>query len=279
MSMKKIFAYIVVLFFAATLGANAVTITIAQMTDVHIGSADNEKTEHSLKHLTEAMDAINRRDDVDFVVFTGDNIDKSRPDDLKTFCKTTKKLNKPYYIIMGNHDAHKVAGIPKDTYMHYINLANKYQKSDAMNYQFPATKDVQAVFLDGVVPNIPSSHGYFSEDTISWLSKVLKKNKHKKVIIFQHFPLVPPRDEIARTVLHSRDYNNLLLLNNNVLLIASGHYHQGKVQTDDNGIIHISTPSLLSEAQYAIIKISYDDTFWGCPKDFKVDVEFLDVEK
>lgn len=279
MFMKRIFAYILVFFFAATLNASAKTITIVQLTDVHVGCSENEKTADSLKHLNEAIDAINKRKDVNFVVFSGDNIDKSKPEDLKVFCLTAKKLKKPYYIIMGNHDAHKVAGIPKDIYMHYINLASKYQKTDDMNFQFPVTDDIQAVFLDGVVPNIPSSHGYFSEDTIKWLRKVIKQNKHKKIIIFQHFPLVPPRDEVARTVLHATEYNNLLLLNDNILLIASGHYHQGKVQTDDNGIVHISTPSLLSEAQYAVIKISYDDAFFGCPKDFKVNVEFLDVEK
>ncbi len=277
--MKRIFAYIFILFFAATLSVGAKTITIAQMTDVHIGDVESEKTQHSLQYLKEAIEAINARNDIDFVVFTGDNVDKSRPSDLKTFCVTARKLNKPYYVIMGNHDAHKVAGIPKDTYMHYIDIANKYQKSDAMNFQIPVTSDIQAVFLDGVVPNIPSSHGYFSEETIAWFRKVVKKNKHKKLIVFQHFPLVPPRDEPSRTILHSADYKNILLLNDNILLIASGHYHQAKVQTDENGIVHISTPSLLSEAQYAIIKINYDEVFCGCPKNFKVDVEFLDIEK
>ena len=129
------------------------------------------------------------------------------------------------------------------------------------------------------MPNIPSSHGYFSEDTLAWFRKVLKKNKNKKVIVFQHFPLVTPRVEPDRTILHSDDYENILLLNSNILLIASGHYHQGRVQVDANEITHISTPSLFSEAQYAIIKIDYDNPCFGKATNFKVNTEFLEVER
>ena len=278
--MKRIFGYIFVLFFLATLSASAKTITIAQLTDIHIGCGKTGDTQEAMRHFKEAISEINARNDIDFVALTGDNIDKSNPKDLKAFCIEARAINKPYYIIMGNHDAHKIGGIPKDIYMHWINKSNKYQKTDSMSYEFPVSKDIQAVFLDGVVPNIPSAHGYFSEDTLAWFRKVLKQNKHKKVIVFQHFPVVPPRDEPTRTVLHATEYGNLLLLNNNVLLVASGHYHQGKVQVDENGITHISTPSLLSEAQYAIIKITYDDeAIFVRPKDFKVDVEFKDVAK
>ena len=277
--MKRFCAYFLVVFFAVTLCADAKTITIAQITDVHLGCAKVEKTQNTMEHLVEAIKSVNAREDVDFTVFTGDNIDKSKADDLKAFCLVAKKLKKPYYIIMGNHDAHKISGIPKDTFMHYISKVNKYQNTTEMNFQIPVTNDLRAVFLDGTVPNIPSSHGYFSEETMNWLKKNLKKNKHKKVLIFQHFPVIPPRDEVARTILHVENYKNILLLNDNVLLIASGHYHQGKIQTDENGIVHISTPSLLSEVQYAIIKINYEEKFFGRPKDFKVDVEFVDVKK
>jgi len=277
--MKKIFAYILVLFFVATSGANATTITIAQLTDVHIGCGASGNPEDSINHLKEAIAAINNRTDIDFVVFSGDNIDKSEAKSLKLFCGIAKTLNKPYYIIMGNHDAHKIAGIAKDTYMEYVNKADKYQKTKALNFEIPVTKDVEVVFLDGVVPNVPSGHGYFSEDTIAWFRKVVKANKHKKLIVFQHFPVLPPRDEPDRTVLHATDYGNILLLNSNILLIASGHYHQGRVQVDENGITHISTPSLFSEAQYAIITVDYDDPIFGYAKNFKVKTEFLDVAK
>lgn len=267
------------MFFALTLNVSAKTVTIAQLTDIHLGCGKTGDKEEAMRHFKEAIAQINANKDIDFVAITGDNIDTSKPKGLKEFCLSARAIKKPYYIIMGNHDAHKVAGIPKDTYMLCVNKLNKYQKKDDANYQFAINNDLQAVFLDGVVPNVPSSHGYFSEDTVTWFRKIVKENKHKKLLVFQHFPIVPPRDEPARTILHSTEYGNVLLLNNNILLIASGHYHQARVQTDENGTTHISTPSLLSEAQYAIIKVTYDDGFCSYPKNFKVDVEFKDVSR
>jgi len=273
--MKKIFLYIFILFFATTLFANAASVRIAQLTDVHIGPKDDAKTASSVVKLNAAVDAINCRKDIDVVVFTGDNIDKSNVNDLKTFCKIVRRLNKPYYVLLGNHDAYKLSGIPQEDYMKVIKKVNKNQKTINSNFTFSLNRDIQAICLDGSTPNIPSGHGFFGEETIKWLKKTLLKNRNKEIVIFQHFPLVPPQDKKQLRLLEPEEYASILENNRNILLVASGHYHVEKVTIDENGVYHISSPSLLISAQYRIIEVDYNKHGKKC---FEVKTELVDVK-
>lgn len=273
--MKKILLAIFIIFFAFTLSANAACVRIAQLTDVHIGPKEDGKTATSIDKLQAAVDSINCRKDIDVVVFTGDNIDKSNVNDLKTFCKIVRKLNKPYYIMVGNHDAYNVSGIPHEEYMKVIKLINKNQKTTKTSFTFPINGDIQAICIDATTPNIPSGHGFFSDDTIAWFKQTLKKNKNKEIVIFQHFPLVAPEEQKQLRLLDPDEYESILDNNKNILLVASGHYHVGAVNTDCNGVYHISTPSLLMSAQYRIIEIDYKK---GGHKKYELKTELVDVK-
>lgn len=273
--MKKIFLTIIILFFISTLHASATCVKIAQLTDVHIGATDDAKTSTSIDKLKAAVADINLRNDINMVVFTGDNIDKSNPKDLKTFCSIIKNLNKPYYVLVGNHDAYKVSGIPQEDYMKVIKKINKNQKTINTNFTFSVNKDIKAICLDASTPNIPSSHGFFGEETINWFKKTLLKNRSKEIVIFQHFPLIPPEEQKQLRLLEPEEYESILDNNNNILLVASGHYHVGAINTDQNGVYHISTPSLLMSAQYRIIEIDYKKP---SPKNFELKTELVDVK-
>lgn len=274
--MKKIFLAIVVIFFASTLCANAVCVRIAQLTDVHIGPKDDQKTATSIDKLKSAVADINSRNDIDLVVFTGDNIDKSNVKDLKTFCSIVRHLNKRYYVLLGNHDAYKISGIPQEEYMKAIRITNrKNQKTINANFTFSVNKDIEAICLDGTTRNIPSSHGFFGEETIKWFKKTLKENRDKEILLFQHFPLVQPEEQRQLRLLEPEEYESILDNNRNILLVASGHYHVGAVNIDENGVYHISTPSLLMSAQYRIIQIDYKKRN---PKCFEVKTELVDVK-
>lgn len=273
--MKKFFLLLVILFFASTLYADAVCVRIAQLTDVHIGPKDDTKTATSIDKLESAIQDINQHKDIDIVVFTGDNIDKSNAKDLKTFCSIVRKLNKPYYVLVGNHDAYKISGIPQEDYMKAIKKINKNQKTIETNFSFRINKDITAICLDGSTPNIPSSHGFFGENTIKWFKKTLSENKDKKIVIFQHFPLIPPEEQHSLRLLEPEEEASILDNNKNILLVASGHYHVGAVNIDENGVYHISSPSLLMNAQYRIIQIDYNKR---SPKCFEIKTELVDVK-
>lgn len=275
--MKKFFIYISILFLLLGSVAEAKTIKIAQITDTHLGSAVDDKGSDSVENLKKAIISINKQKDIDLVVFTGDNIDKSKMEDLEIFCKTIKKLKKPYYVILGNHDAHKAAGVAPKTYMNIVNKSNPYQKTDAQSYAVKINDDIEALMISGITPNIQSSHGFFSEETMAWIKQTLQKNRHRTVIIFQHFPLLPPYEDKEREVLYPDQYLYLLIRNPNILFLASGHYHMDKIQTDQNGITHISTPSLANEKQYRIIEINYKKAPLCKGKNYQIKTSLVDI--
>jgi len=88
--MKKIFLYLAILFFALTLNVDAKSVKIVQLTDVHIGDCAEGKTCNAMQNLNTAIVDINKRKDIDLVIFTGDNIDKSNLEILKKFLLATK---------------------------------------------------------------------------------------------------------------------------------------------------------------------------------------------
>ncbi|UKI42183.1 MAG: metallophosphoesterase [Candidatus Melainabacteria bacterium] len=93
------------------------------------------------KSLKWAIDELNKMNDLDFVVFLGDNIEKSNKESLKSFLNIVNSLNKPYYLVLGNQDAHKIAGITKDEYIDVVLNYNKNQKAFSSNYMFIPKKE------------------------------------------------------------------------------------------------------------------------------------------
>jgi 3',5'-cyclic AMP phosphodiesterase CpdA len=256
--MKKFILFILT-FLICTTAVYARNLKFVQVTDVHL-SADgctfsNRDVANSVQGLKNAVNSINKLQDVDFVVFSGDNIDSSSEDDLKVFCEITQKLKRPYYIIMGNHDAYRLGGMSKKTYLKILRKYDKYQKSENSYFCFCPNSQFIVIFMDGVTPTIPSTHGYFPDEMVNWLDNILEKYKDKKAIIVQHFPLLPPSNNKSHNVLEPEKYFEVLTKHKNVFAILSGHYHLEKVMYD-NGIYHISTPALVEPPyEYRIIEI------------------------
>lgn len=257
---RLLFSILFLLFVSPSLAEH---IRIVQVSDVHLSETKSNyhhrNVEESVPTLKKAIEEINKTDNVDFVAFTGDNIDDFKKAHLLKFLEIVKGLNKPYYIAMGNHDATEFSELPKETYMKIVKKHSKYQKKAEGNYYFKPNKDVVVIVLDGVINKIPSSMGYYSSDTITWLEETLDKFKNKKVIIMQHFPLVEPFEFESHRVKYPEKYLNLLKRSKNVKAVLAGHYHGYGLEKKD-GIYHIAAPALVSfESQFLIIDIDYDD--------------------
>lgn len=261
----------------------AKTIKFAQISDIHY-TVNGENVEYSSRNWKNSNHILNRTikkinaQDLDFVVFLGDNIDKSRSDYLEAFLKTASKLNKPFYICLGNHDAYKISGIPKEDYAKLVNKYNHDHKYNDFNYTFSVSSEILGMVVDGSFPVAPNSHGVINQKTMAWIDKTLDENKDKKVIIFQHFPLIEPYEKKTHTLVYKDRYEKMLSKHKNIIAVCSGHYHEPKVSKEENGIYHISAPSLGVLNSYQIVEIKYEDKMFKEPSDFKFDVQTLEVE-
>ena len=206
-----------------TFGANeafGADIKFVQIADSHY-AVNNEYSQDVLK---ETVKQVNKLKGVSFVVFTGDNINRPREEDLISFVRTANKLKAPYYLVFGDHDVYKNGGMSKINYIETVKDNHFFYRPSSPNY---VIKKQGFVFID----------------------KQLSKNKKTPVIILQHYPIVEPKERKSHRVYQPEKYFEILEKHNNVIAIVSGHYHINGEQMKD-GIYHISTPSLLIPPNY-----------------------------
>jgi 3',5'-cyclic AMP phosphodiesterase CpdA len=283
-TLKKLLL-ILFLFILSTTPILAKTSTFAIVSDVHLQPSNNSSSfTDSEKNLIFTMESINRNSDIDFTVFLGDSIDKSRLDSLYSFMNIVQKLKKPYYIVCGNTDAFDVGGISKDEFLEIIHDYNSKQSKKASNYYFKAGEDAYALVLDGSSYVVPNSHGRYLPEVLDKCEKILKYRKNDMIFIFQHFPLIPPSDKVSLYTLDDEYYLEKLKKYDNVVLIASGHFHTKKVVKDERGVLHISAPALSdindasgSGVAYQIVTVNYDKKMFQKPQNIKVDIKDVKI--
>lgn len=245
--MKKLLTLfsIFILFISPVTAKN---IKFAQITDMYYRSKSIT--------LTNIIKDINKSD-VDFVVFTGNNIGKTDITNLKKFLSDIKKLNKPYYIVLGNKDISKTHHLDKKTYMSLVRKSNIFHPKKT-NYTFKKG-DVVFIVVDGSKELIPTMSGYYSKETINWVNKQLTKNSMNKVVILQHFPLANKTDNEYYYTYNILEYMQMLSKHNNVLAVVTGHYNKND-EIIYNGVYHITTPRS-SDGSYKIIEIDVDNDY------------------
>lgn len=230
-----------------------------QITDSHFSVSGVEYSQRDVENsksvLEKTIKDINSVSGVDFVVFTGDNIDQADEADLKRFLTIANRLKYPYYVVIGNHEVFKSQDLTKKEYMKIVRKYSKNCRPDGPNYVFEK-KGFVFLVVDGAKEVIPGPAGYYKQDTLKWLDKKLTKYKGSKVIIFQHFPIEEPYYNRTHATYNKEDYKNVLKKHKNVIAIVSGHYHANGEKMVDS-VYHVSTPSLLEAPHnYKIIEVS-----------------------
>lgn len=226
--------------------------SITIISDAHL-SADKEQNHmtSSVKKLLSAVKQANV-DTSKYVVYLGDNVQSANRHDIALFSKIIAKTKKPYFVVLGNRDVSKSRNINKKE---YYRILNKFSSNKLKNLpSYKKEGEFVFIFLSGVNETFPSYRGYFKKAELSFLGETLTKFKDKKIIIFQHFPVVPPKEDEDRKTVRVEDYLNIISKHQNILAVVSGHYHTESIQTDENGIKHISVPAL-SSGEYEQIKI------------------------
>ncbi len=224
--------------------AKGKSVRFVQVSDTHYVS-ENEQADAWLKKLVKE---INKTENVDFVVFTGDNIDSPNAKSLHAFLRTVGKIKKPCYFVIGNHDVSTNAKLSKSKYLDIIRYHNWFSPAWKPNYTFEKNGFLFVV-VDGAKEIIPGPNGYYKQETLDWLDKVLTKNKKKQVIILQHFPLIEPRKMTSHKTYKAEKYLELLDKHENIVAVISGHYHQNH-EVMRNGVYHASAPAFGEEPHY-----------------------------
>lgn len=281
--MKK-FIFLLSLFFLMQTDCFAKTLEFAVVSDTHLIPSEHPVLfTESEKNIIFAVESINKNKNIAFAVFLGDCIDKSNMESLQSFMNIVQNLNKPYYIVLGNHDAYETGGIAKEDFIKFIHQYNKRQDKKETSFYFKASPDAYGVILDGSAWLVPGKHGRYLPEQLKEVEKLFKFKKNDMILIFQHFPLIPPNSNISHYTLDTEPYLELIKKYSNIVLISSGHFHKKNHIEDRNGIHHISAPALgtrinsSGSGQYEVIRVNYDKSFFTKPHNITVDVIDVDI--
>ena len=98
--MKALFLFLLFAFYLQTGNAQQCAVRFIHISDTHIGSPNGSAEEY----LRKTVEDINRRNDIAFVVITGDITEPGTDNELKQSREILGKLKLPWHIIPGNHD-------------------------------------------------------------------------------------------------------------------------------------------------------------------------------
>ena len=136
-----------------------------------------------------------------------------------------------------------------------LNEYDKDYKFDSLYYTFKPKKGFRVIVLDGSSNEKSCSEGYIPPEELLWLDEVLKKSKKDVVLIFIHFPVLPPFDSKNHEITNVNELKNVLSEYDMPMGIFSGHYHMTKI-TKKKNTVHVSTPSLAGYPNaFRIIKV------------------------
>lgn len=172
----------------------------------------------------------------DFIVNTGDQIaTPGNLDEWNKFWELSKVVTAPYFLTVGNHDAHPKAPGSEKIYREQVDLPGS-----ELYYSFVAGNALFAVldsFLDDQEKKITG-------EQFTWLEGALAKSKEKHKFVFVHHPLYPEKGKgkhNGRSLdSHPADRDKLqaLFVQQNVTMVFTGHEHLYLRKTVD-GIPHI----------------------------------------
>ena len=224
-------------------------IRFAWLSDTHIGNSTGEED------LLNSINDINKRNDIDFVIVSGDITESGRTNDFILAKNILEMLKVPYYIIPGNHDT-------------------KWSESGGEDFKKVFGGDKFIFKYNGINfiglhqgPILRMADGYFAQEDLRWLkSKIKKINKSEPIIFITHYP-------IDSSV--SNFYEFLNLVNGkNVKVILVGHGHTN-MKLNFSGILGVMGRSNLKGNQvsngYNIVDVRNDSILFYEKKcgDFK----------
>ncbi len=225
------------------------SLKFAQISDVHFYTGEDNTSfklrAESAKIFDDAISQVNETPNINFVMFTGDQIDKSFEKELTAFLPYAQKLNYPWYITFGNHDTCIGGYLTPQVYLEMVNKANPKFDFKKPYYSFSPQKGYKVIVLDTIIRDRLTSNGLIGEEQLKWLEEELDSAGKDIVLIFTHVPLVEPFESVGHRLLNADKVREIIEKHKNPIGVFQGHYHAAMIKQFDN-VLYVSSPSLVS---------------------------------
>lgn len=225
------------------------SLKFAQISDAHFYTGEDNTTfklrAESGNLLDDAINQINETPNINFVMFTGDQIDKSFEKELSAFLPHAQKLNYPWYITFGNHDTCIGGFLTPQVYLDMVEKANSQFNFKKPYYSFSPQKGYKVIVLDTIIRDRLTSNGIIGDEQLKWLDNELKSANNDTVLIFTHVPIVEPFESANHRLLNADKVKQIIEKYDNPIGVFQGHYHASRIKQINN-VLYVSSPSLVS---------------------------------
>ena len=261
----------------------------AVITDTHMalyGEDGMKMGASSTKIVESTVEALNKIDDLDFVMVTGDLLLDGEPWNLDLMKAYLDELRAPYYVIAGNHDFAPAkqakpdkppyVGVSKSTVI-WTFQGHGYRGPDAWWGADP----MPGLHLIGLDSNVPTHWGgHIASSESRWLDKELSANRNKvNVVICHHNFVAWCKDDEFGGKFDKFQVDNAAEIRKifekyapSVQLVLTGHRHIGLRHKKVNGINYIVHPAAVSYPnQYTLYTLT--------PTKVRYETKWIPIEK
>ena len=229
--------------------SHSTSLKFVQLSDIHfLENGQNttfKMTGASSQLLDDAIEQINEEQEIDFVMLTGDIIDKPFEKELRAFLPHIENLKYPWYFAFGNHDRCVGGYLTTSVYMDMVKKSNKNYNFNKPYYAFTPKKGYRVIVLDNIITDKVTTQGYLDEEQVLWLKKELEKSKRDTVLIFMHVPLIEPFTSPNHRLKNAVQVMSIIESYKNPIGVFQGHYHATRVVQHDN-VLYVNSPALVS---------------------------------
>ena len=238
-----------IMFFGLSAYSAQSSLKFVQLSDVHFSTLGHNTTfkltGDSPKLFDDAISQINEMQNISFVMFTGDLIDKSFEKQLRAFMEHVKNLNQKWYYAYGNHDTCVGGYLTPELFRSIVKEGNPDFTFDENYYSFEPQKGYKVIVLDSIIRDRITSNGEISEKQLNWLDNELKASQDKTVLIFTHVPLIEPFSSPNHRLNNSNAVREVIESYKNPIGVFQGHYHASKIRQIGN-VLYVNSPALVS---------------------------------
>ncbi len=198
------FMFFIVLFASGlNAGAKDCSFKFALITDTHVSNPLNNED------LMRTVEDINDVEDIDFVIHAGDVTEFGSDEELITAKKLLDGLDKPLYIVPGNHDSN---WSESGTNSFLRIFGSETFSFEHKGYTFMG-------MASG--PNMRMSPGQVPRENLTWFLEELEKtDPDRPLIVVNHYPMDPSLNNWFEVLDALRPFN--------VKLMLCGHGHTNK---------------------------------------------------
>jgi predicted MPP superfamily phosphohydrolase len=228
-------------------------IKLAHITDTHATFTGKNGTalfEESFDIFRDVIDQVNEMDDIDFILFGGDNINNTDPGTkgFDEFMNIMSGVRIPYFAQFGNRES---SPIPPGIALSKKQYAEKMKGHglDIGRYSW-SVSPVPGLRILGLDTSIEGhDNGEIPEEELKWIKEEITKHPNDMIITLSHHLLFPtwgnrdiPKWKKKYLLKNYQEVNAILEGAPQVKACLMGHHHVSKIQTV-NGLHFIASPA------------------------------------